>query len=98
MAKQTTTVTIRAMEPEDIDGILEVDRKIMGEHGGTASHHHKGLVRGALGGEIAMSFMAEDDGEYSRIFRPCRGSALGAGTHTLSLRQMRGPPRASPFF
>ena len=61
MARQITTVTIRAMEPEDIDDILEVDRKIMGEQRAIT---YKGLVRGALGGEIAMSFVAEADGKF----------------------------------
>lgn len=49
-------VTIRPMEPEDIDGILEVDRKISGMDRAVT---YQGLVRKGLGGEVDMSFVAE---------------------------------------
>ncbi len=48
--------TIRPMEPEDINGILEVDRKISGMDRAVT---YRDLVRKGLGGEVDMSFVAE---------------------------------------
>ena len=49
-------VKIRPMEPEDINGILEVDRKISGMDRAVT---YQDLVRKGLGGEVDVSFMAE---------------------------------------
>ncbi len=49
-------VKIRPMEPEDINGILEVDRKISGMDRAVT---YRDLVRKGLGGEVDMSFVAE---------------------------------------
>jgi ribosomal protein S18 acetylase RimI-like enzyme len=49
-------VKIRPMEPEDISGILIVDRKISGVQRALT---YRDLVREALGGQIDMSFVAE---------------------------------------
>lgn len=54
-------VKIRPMEPEDIDGILEVDRKISGVQRAIT---YRDLVREALGGEVDMSFVAEVDNQF----------------------------------
>lgn len=54
-------VKIRPMEPEDIDGILEVDRKISGT---ARALTYRDLVREALGGQIDMSFVAEIDDQF----------------------------------
>jgi predicted N-acetyltransferase YhbS len=50
--------TIRPMEPEDINGILEVDRKISGMDRAVT---YRDLVRKGLGGEVDVSFVAEID-------------------------------------
>jgi len=49
------------MEPEDISGILEVDRKITGMQRALT---YRDLVREALGGQIDMSFVAEIDDQF----------------------------------
>jgi GNAT superfamily N-acetyltransferase len=49
------------MEPEDINGILEVDRKISGVQRALT---YRDLVREALGGQIDMSFVAEVDNQF----------------------------------
>lgn len=51
-----TEVIVRPMEPEDIDGILENDRKISGMDRAIT---YQGLVQKGLGGEVDMSFVAE---------------------------------------
>jgi predicted N-acetyltransferase YhbS len=56
-----TEVKIRSMEPEDISGILDVDRKISGV---ARALTYRDLVREALGGQIDMSFVAEVDGQF----------------------------------
>jgi len=55
-------VKIRPMEPEDISGILEVDRKISGVQRALT---YRDLVREALGGQIDMSFVAEIDNQFA---------------------------------
>jgi predicted N-acetyltransferase YhbS len=49
------------MEPEDISGILEVDRKISGK---VRVITYRDLVREALGDQIDMSFVAEMDNQF----------------------------------
>jgi ribosomal protein S18 acetylase RimI-like enzyme len=56
MAGPEIKVKIRPMEPEDISGILIVDRKISGVQRAIT---YRDLVREALGGQIDMSFVAE---------------------------------------
>ena len=63
MAKEE--VKIRPMEPEDISGILEVDRKITGMQRALT---YRDLVREALGGQIDMSFVAEIDDQFVGFF------------------------------
>ncbi|MBM4349870.1 MAG: GNAT family N-acetyltransferase [Deltaproteobacteria bacterium] len=53
-------VKIRPMEPEDINGILEVDRKISGMDRAVT---YQDLVRKGLGGEVDVSFVAEVDNQ-----------------------------------
>ncbi len=55
-------VKIRPMEPEDISGILAVDRKISGVQRALT---YRDLVREALGGQIDMSFVAEIDDQFA---------------------------------
>lgn len=49
-------IKIRPMDPEDINNILEVDRKISGMDRAVT---YRDLVRKGLGGEVDMSFVAE---------------------------------------
>jgi predicted N-acetyltransferase YhbS len=56
MAEAKAKVKIRPMEPEDITGILEVDRKISGVQRAIT---YRDLVREALGGQMDVSFVAE---------------------------------------
>ena len=51
-------VKIRPMEPEDISGILEIDRKISGVQ---RAMTYRDLVREVLGGQMDVSFVAEVD-------------------------------------
>jgi predicted N-acetyltransferase YhbS len=52
---------IRPMEPEDIDGILEVDRKISGVKRALT---YRDLVREVLGGQLDVSFVAEVEDQF----------------------------------
>ncbi|MCJ7748520.1 MAG: GNAT family N-acetyltransferase [Desulfobacterales bacterium] len=61
MAEKDVKVSIRPMEPEDINGILEVDRKISGVQRALT---FRDLVREALGGEMDVSFVAEVDDQF----------------------------------
>src|SRR4030067_2152430 len=49
-------IKIRPMEPEDINDIQEIERNIRGLQRALT---YRDLVRDVLGGEIAMSFVAE---------------------------------------
>jgi predicted N-acetyltransferase YhbS len=56
MAQAKAEVKIRPMEPEDIAGILEIDRKISGVQRAIT---YRDLIREALGGQMDVSFVAE---------------------------------------
>ncbi len=56
MAQKEVKISIRPMEPEDIHGILEVDRKIGGQQRAIT---YRDLVRDYLGGHIDFSLVAE---------------------------------------
>jgi predicted N-acetyltransferase YhbS len=56
MAEAKAEVKIRPMEPEDITGILEIDRKISGVQRAIT---YRDLVREAIGGQMDVSFVAE---------------------------------------
>ena len=53
-------VVIRPMEPEDIDAILAIDRKISGVRRAIT---YADLITGDLGGVIDLSFVAEINGQ-----------------------------------
>ncbi|MFH0811692.1 MAG: GNAT family N-acetyltransferase [Pseudomonadota bacterium] len=61
MAGTEANVTIRPMEPEDINGILAVDRKISGVQRALT---YRDSAREVLGGQIDMSFVAELDDQF----------------------------------
>ena len=56
MVEAKAEVKIRPMEPEDITGILEIDRKISGVQRAIT---YRDLVREALGGQMDVSFVAQ---------------------------------------
>ena len=53
-------VSIRPMEPEDISGILDIDRKISGE---SRAITYRDLFRETLGGEMDVRFVAEKENQ-----------------------------------
>ena len=55
-------VVIRPMEPEDIDAVLTIDRKISGVQRAIT---YADLITGELGGVIDLSFVAEIDGQVA---------------------------------
>jgi ribosomal protein S18 acetylase RimI-like enzyme len=61
MAGKEAKVKIRPMEPEDIDGILAVDRKISGVQRALT---YRDLVREAIGGQMDVSFVAEVEDQF----------------------------------
>ena len=54
--KTSKKVNIRAMEPEDISSVLEIDRRISGVRRAVT---YKDLITGDIGGELDLSFVAE---------------------------------------
>jgi len=56
MAEAKSEVKIRVMEPEDITGILEIDRKISEVQRAIT---YRDLMREALGGQMEVGFVAE---------------------------------------
>ena len=58
-AKLGSKVSIREMSDDDLDVILELDRKIVGEERAVT---YRDPIDFYLGGEYAMSFVAEVDG------------------------------------
>jgi ribosomal protein S18 acetylase RimI-like enzyme len=52
-------IKIRPMEPEDIDSVLAIDRKITGVRRAIT---YTELITGDLGGVLGLSFVAEVDG------------------------------------
>jgi predicted N-acetyltransferase YhbS len=60
MAGKEAKVKIRPMEPEDIDAVLTIDRKISGVQRAIT---YRDLVRDFLGGQIDLSFVAEAENQ-----------------------------------
>ena len=60
-------VTIRKMEPEDIDAILAIDGKIGGVQRAIT---YRDLVRDYLGGQMDVSFVAEADNKVVGFVLP----------------------------
>ncbi len=55
---KATTLTVRAMEPEDISAVMEIDRL----SGGRRAITYQGQIDFFLGGELGLSYVAEMDG------------------------------------
>jgi len=60
MTSTEAKVSIRSMVPEDIDGILAIDRKISGVQRAVT---FRDLFREVLGGQMDVSFVAEVDNQ-----------------------------------
>jgi len=60
--RQETKVRIRPMEPEDIDSVLAIDRKITGVRRAVT---YTDLITGDLGGVLDLSFVAEVNGQVA---------------------------------
>jgi predicted N-acetyltransferase YhbS len=81
-----TSVKIRNMEPEDIESILEIDRKISGMR---RTITYRDLITGDLGGELDLSFIAETDGNITG-FILARRSYIGDPITETGLIQILG--------
>lgn len=81
-----TKIKIRNMEPEDIDGILEIDRKISGMQR-TITYNE--LIMGDLGNELDLSFIAEVDNNVAG-FILARRSYIGDPVTETGLIQILG--------
>jgi len=60
--RRETKVRIRPMEPEDIDSVLAIDRKITGVRRAVT---YTDLITGDLGGVLDLSFVAEVNGQVA---------------------------------
>ncbi|MEA3442554.1 MAG: GNAT family N-acetyltransferase [Chloroflexota bacterium] len=60
MTNTQQKVQVRSMEPEDIDAIFAIDRKISGRQRAIT---YKDLIHGVIGGQIDRSFVAEINGQ-----------------------------------
>jgi len=59
MTDNQTGATIRPIEPDDLDAILDLDRRITGKE---RTPTYQDLINEVFGGEMGMSFVAEADG------------------------------------
>lgn len=55
---QATRVSVRAMEPDDIGDVMEIDRL----SGGRRAITYQDQINFYLGGELGLSYVAESDG------------------------------------
>lgn len=60
--RSESKIRIRPMEPEDIDSVLAIDRKISGVRRAVT---YTDLITGDLGGVLDLSFVAEVDGQVA---------------------------------
>lgn len=79
-------VAIRAMEPEDISGVLEIDQKITGVK---RAPTYSDLKAGDLGGALDLSFIAEAN-EKVVGFIMGRHAYLGDPPEDIGLVQIMG--------
>jgi len=79
-------VRIRPMEPEDIDSVLAIDRKISGVRRAVT---YTDLITGDLGGVLDLSFVAEVDGEVAG-FILARRAYVGEPVTEVGLIQILG--------
>jgi len=79
-------VRIRPMEPEDIDSVLAIDRKISGVRRAVT---YTDLITGDLGGVLDLSFVAEVDGQVAG-FILARRAYVGEPVTEVGLIQILG--------
>lgn len=79
-------VTIRPMEPEDIDAILTIDRKITGVRRAIT---YTDLITGYLGGTLDLSFVAEINGQVAGLIM-ARLAYVGEPVTEVGLIQILG--------
>ncbi len=79
-------IRIRPMEPEDIDSVLAIDRKISGVRRAVT---YTDLITGDLGGVLDLSFVAEVDGQVAG-FILARRAYVGEPVTEVGLVQILG--------
>lgn len=79
-------IRIRPMEPEDIDSVLAIDRKISGVRRAIT---YTDLITGDLGGVLDLSFVAEVDGQIAG-FILARRAYVGEPVTEVGLIQILG--------
>ena len=79
-------IRIRPMEPEDIDSVLVIDRKISGMRRAVT---YTDLITGDLGGVLDLSFVAEVDGQVTG-FILARRAYVGEPVIEVGLIQILG--------
>ena len=77
---------VRPMEPEDISGVLEIDRKISGKQRAIT---YTDLITGDLGGVIDLSFVAEISEEIAG-FLLARHAFIGEPAQEVGLIHLFG--------
>lgn len=84
--RKESKVRIRPMEPEDIDAVLAIDKKISGVRRAVT---YTDLITGDLGGVLDLSFVAEVDG-YIAGFILARRAYVGEPVAEVGLVQILG--------
>lgn len=84
--RRESRTRIRSMEPEDIDPVLVIDRKISGVRRAVT---YTDLITGDLGGVLDLSFVAEVDGQVAG-FILARRAYVGEPVMEVGLIQILG--------
>ena len=84
--RKESKIRIRPMEPEDIDGVLAIDRKISGVRRAVT---YTDLITGDLGGVLDLSFITEVDGQIAG-FILARRAYVGEPVTEVGLIQILG--------
>jgi len=84
--RRENKVRIRPMEPEDIDSVLAIDRKISGVRRAVT---YTDLITGDLGGVLDLSFVAEVNGQVTG-FILARRAYVGEPVTEVGLIQILG--------
>ena len=84
--RRESKIRIRPMEPEDIDSVLAIDRKISGVRRAVT---YTDLITGDLGGVLDLSFVAEVNGQVAG-FILARRTYVGEPVAEVGLIQILG--------
>lgn len=84
--RRESKTRIRPMEPEDIDSVLAIDRKISGVRRAVT---YTDLITGDLGGVLDLSFVAEVNGQVA-AFILARRAYVGEPVTEVGLIQILG--------